>query len=540
VATGATYETLKRRADELVSYRGTTEAVWQDIADCGLGRRDFTVDATPGRQRLQPIYDGTFRVSSGLLSGAMHSLLIPLGARWFELQFENPALNDIKPAVEWLDAAEKRMYAALGAPEANFHAQMAETFTDIVNFGTGSIFIDDVPSKGVQFSARPLQELYLAQDPTGRIDTIVRIFKLTARQAVSLWGDKVRSAKRTLEGKNTEDKAEYIHIILPNDDHVIGNLDNSGKKWASFFLSEADRAIVDEGGYNELPMPTPRWKVEPGEVYGRGPGGDGICDAKMLNEMVKVTLSAAQMAVFPPYIVDSQAVLPGDLSFIPKSVISVDSNMSSMKPAIQSLPFHGNLSITEAMIASTRKSVQEAFLHQLVEMIRDPRMTATQVLELSAQMMRHQGPILGRMQTELLEPIVERVYAIESRAGRLPEEPPEIAGQPLRINYVSPVARAQQTSDARAIIDFATHVSNLAQVEPEVLDIVDFDRGARELADALGVPSVMMRDARQVAVRREARARMAEEEKEQQDAIVETDQAAKLLKAVPNAGGGAA
>jgi hypothetical protein len=144
------------------------------------------------------------------------------------------------------------------------------------------------------------------------------------------------------------------------------------------------------------------------------------------------------------------------------------------------------------------------------------------------------------MQTEMLEPIVERVFAIEARAGRLPEAPPEIAEQNLKIDYVSPVARAQQTSDARAIIDFSGIVSNLAQVNPEVLDIIDFDAGTRELADSLGVPPTMLRSRADVETRREAAQQLAAQQEAEQQAVMATDQIAKLAKAIPDEGGQAA
>ena len=177
------YQRLNARAEELVTERGHTENTWQEISDNCLGRRDFNVSRTPGQQRMQRIYDDTSKVSSSLLSGAIHSLMTSPSARWFGLRFANHEFNDDAESVEWLDIVEKRIYSALGAPKANFHAQLAEMYTDLINFGTGALFIDDLPGVGVSFSTRPLQELYLAEDPSGRIDTIVRKFQLTARQA---------------------------------------------------------------------------------------------------------------------------------------------------------------------------------------------------------------------------------------------------------------------------------------------------------------------------------------------------------------------
>lgn len=536
----AKYERLMARVSELTSERRTTETTWQEIADNLLGRRDFTTERSKGQQRLQTVYDDTSKVSGGLLAGAMHSLLTSPSARWFSLRFEDHMVQESPNAAIWLKAAEKRMYAAIGAPKANFHAQLSEAYIDLIYFGTGALFIDDIPGTGVQFSARPLSELFLSEDPSGRIDTVVREFQLTARQAVSIWGDKATSASKALNSGKAEDKAKYVQIILPNDDVAVGKVDTSGMPWASIHISMTDKAILSEGGFHELPIATPRWEKDAGEVYGRGPGWNALATQKMLNEMKKVTIKAGQKAVDPPLMVDSEGVLPGDLRFHPGGVIPINSIMSSMNPPIQAIPNGGNFNISVALIEDARKSVQDSFHHQLIETIRDPRMTATQVLELSAQMQRHLAPILGRMQTEMLEPIVERVFAIEARAGRLPEAPPEIAEQNLKIDYVSPVARAQQTSDARAIIDFSGIVSNLAQVNPEVLDIIDFDAGTRELADSLGVPPTMLRSRADVETRREAAQQLAAQQEAEQQAVMATDQIAKLAKAIPDEGGQAA
>jgi len=387
---------------------------------------------------------------------------------------------------------------------------------------------------GVQFSARPLSELYLAEDPSGRIDTISRQFKLTARQAAKIWGNAAKSATASASAGKLEELQTYVHIISPNEEQVEGKLDASGMPWASYHLSLQDNVILAEGGFHELPLATPRWEKDAGEIYGRGPGWNALSTQKMLNEMKKVSLKYGQMAAGPTYMVDAEGVLPGDLSIKPNGIIPINSVMASMNPPIQPLPLGGDFNITVAMMEDARKSVQDAFHHQLIETIRDPRMTATQVLELSAQMQRHLAPILGRMNTELLEPIIDRVFAIEARAGRLPQIPQGLEGVNIKIDYVSPVARAQQTSDARAIIDFSGIVANLANVAPDVLDIVDFDEGTRELAEALGVPPVMLRDRDKVEARRAAARQLATEQAEQEQSAQLVDQVTKLAGAIPD------
>ncbi len=528
------YDRLRARFDELKAGRTTTEDTWQQISDNLLGRRDFTVKRTPGEQRLQRIYADAAKVSSSLLSGAMHSLLTSPQGFWFDLRLEDPRLQDLPGVAEWVDLVVTRMRAALTAPAANFHAQLAETYIDLINFGTGAIFIDDVPGVGVQFSARPLQELFLAEDPSGRIDTIGRMYDLTARQAVKMWGDVAVEAKKALDSGHSEDKAQYVHLIVPREDVVVGNMDVSGMPWASFDLTmDSDRTILREGGYHEMPLPTPRWEKDAGEVYGRGPGWNALSTQKMLNEITKSTIIASQLAIAPVRMFDSEAVLPGDLNFRPHGVIAINNVMASMDPPVQTLPSGTDFRVSEQLISDTKKSVQDAFHHQLIEVIQDPRMTATQVLELSAQMQRHLAPILGRMQTEMLDPILDRVYAIEVRAGRMPPPPEEISGKPLKFDYVSPVARAQQAEEARAFVEFSGFAMQLQQADPDVAHVVDYVEGIRKFGEALGIPAVVIRDKKQVEQRKAAARQVAAEEAEMQQAVTATDQIAKLAKAMP-------
>ncbi|MFQ5505353.1 MAG: portal protein [Planctomycetota bacterium] len=524
------HDRLLRKFEELKADRVNTENTWQQIADHLLGRRDFTVERTRGQQRMQTIYDDTSKISGGLLAGAIHSLLTSPAAKWFAFRFEDDRFNDIPEAMRWLDLAEKHTYATLARPETNFHAQLAEMYVDLIYFGTGALFVEDVVGGGVRFSTRPLQELFCAEDPSGRIDTVIRRFKLSARQAVELFGTNAVRANAALQQGRAEDTNEYLHFILRNDDFVPDSFGSTGKPWASFHLSLEDHDILAEGGFHEMPIAIPRWESDPGEVYGRGPGWNALSNQKMLNEMKRVSLKAGQKAVDPPVMVDSEGVLPGDLRLQPGGVIPINAVMSMMNPPIQPLPFGGDFNINAVMIEDTRKAIQDAFHHQLIEVIRDPRMTATQVLELSAQMQRHLAPILGRMQTQLLEPTLERVFAIESRAGRLPPAPPELSDVPIRIDYVSPVARAQRSADARAVIDFQGIVANLSQVDPGVLDVVDFDAGTRELAQSFGVPPSMIRDPEDVEARRQAARELAAEEA----ANAQTAQAATVAKDLSN------
>jgi hypothetical protein len=534
-------DALWRRWSELEANRKTTEDTWNQINDNLLGRaRDFTFDQrSPGEQRVQRLYDDTAKVSGSLLAGALHSLLMNPSGRWFSLRFEDERVNDVHAASEWIHESENAVFAALARPQANFHAQAAEAWLDLVFFGTGAMFTSDSLGDGVRFSARPLTELFLSEDSSGIIDLVIRKFYATPRQAAQIFGveNLPEKARREMESGKQEDKTPYLHFVLPNEEMTPGNLDVTGMPWSSFYMALEGREIVSSGGFHEMPYAVARWQKESAEIYGRGPGWNALSDQKSLNEMKRVMLIAGQKHVDPPLLVDHEGVLGGgsQLDTTPGGVIPVNVATALMNPAVQPLQFGGNFAISRDLVGDTRAQVQDAFHHQLIQVIRDPNMTATQVLELSAQMQRHLAPILGRMTTELLEPIIERVFAIEARAGRLPVPPPELEGMPLRIEYVSPVARAQRTSQAQGVTQWMTVLANLSQVDPAVLDVPDTDAIARDLAESFGVPPTLMRAPEEIAARRQAAAERQKQQEEAQLLMQGTEAARNLGQAAQSA-----
>ncbi len=502
---------LIRRWERLASDRGTTESTWQEIADHELGRRDFTAERTPGEQRQRLIYDDTSKQSGSLLAGAMHSLLTNPATPWFDLRFADPDLNEIPEAARWLHMTTRTLRAAVNRPRARFHSQMAELYIDEVYFGTAALFVHDAMGDGVRFSARPLREIFASEDESGVIDTVFRFFPLSNRQAISAFGDNAPELVKKQVDDKPEDMRKYLHAIYPRDDFMPSMLDVSGMPFQSVIIDMDTKSSISQGGFHEFPIAIPRWSKDAGEIYGRGPGWEALSDQRMLNEMKRVRLKAAQKAVDPPLLVDSDSVLGKNLFTTPGSVIPINASSSILNPPVQALESRARFDVAQLETTETRQQVMDAFQHQLLEMIRDPRMTATQVLEISAQVQRHLAPILGRQQTELLDPVIERVFAIEARAGRIPAPPAELSGQDLRIEYVSPIARAQKANDAKAIIDVFTAASNLSQVDPGVLDVIDFDVGLRTLADAMSVPPTIIRSLIEVQERREAAAALAQE-----------------------------
>jgi hypothetical protein len=401
---------------------------------------------------------------------------------------------------------------------------------DLVTFGTAGMFISDEPGRGVLFSSRPLSELFVATNSAGRVDSVYRKFKMTARQAQQEWGEGVvKKADNLIRQDSPNETLEFLHWVYPREDPAFGRKDASGMPWLSTYLSMEDAKIIAEGGFWEMPYLTPRWSIDSGENYGRGPGFTALSDQKMLNEMSKTLLKGAQKAVDPPVLMDDDGVIT-QLRLSPGGINVVRAGL----PGDPIRPFQNQarVDIGVEMLEHRRIAVRAAFHFELLQLLQhrpgSTPMTATQVIELSNQMQRLLSPILGRQQVELLEPMIERVYGIIERQNQLPDPPPEIAETGIRVEYVSPVAMAQKATDAKAIIETFTVAANLSQVDPSVMDNLDTDQAIRLISEANGAPLSILVNEDQMEAQRQAERELAAE----QAAMEEAKQASEIASNV--------
>ncbi len=511
---GVSVNDILRQWDEVAAGRAGFQSVWQEIADHLLGRRDFTGAGTPGRKRMARIYDTTGLQAADLLAAALHSFLTNPALRWFGLRPEDSALAADETVQAWLGQAEDAVYAAFNAPDANFAPQIHEVYLDQVAFGTAALYVGDRPGRGLLFSARPLGEIHVAENAEGRVDTVFRRFRFTARQAHQAWGAAAgkgvtealaagKGVTEALAAGKGERSFAFLHCVKPRMD-----AENIGRQEAfafgSYYVNLDERALVAAGGYHEMPYMVPRWSKDAGEIYGRAPGWNALPDQKMLNEMSKTILKAAQKAVDPPLLIaDDGVVMP--LRTQPGGINVVRAGALSQDP-LRPLPVAPRIDIGLEMMEQRREAVRAAFHHSLLQLFQDPRMSATQVLQLVQEMQRLMGPMLGRQQAELLEPMIERVFGILLRAGMLPPLPDALLGVPLRVDHVSPIARAQKAGDAQAVLRTLEAAEAMATIDPQVTDLIDPDAGLRLIAEANGVPAKALRGAEDVATLRALRA----------------------------------
>lgn len=526
---------LIRRAEDLKSRRANWESHWQEVRDYIIPVvKSFTGTESPGIKAHDLVVDSTGEQADELLANNLHSMLTDPAGVWFNLRARDDALNDDADAAAWLEAARDRMLAVFNSPRSNFVNAVHELYLDVSSFGTAAMYLPDLPGRGIAFQARPLSEMLLAENADGIVDTWIREFTLTARQAAQAFGDALGAqvAKAAAEPRSQDQPFNFLHAVYPRSDYGAARGRAGGARdmpWASCWVCREDQNLLRESGYHEPPFVTPRWYKRAGETYGRGPGMKALADVKMLQRGARINISGAELAMRPPLQVPDDGVM-SPVRLTPGGLNTVRADVLAMGGGIKPLLTGARPDIGEELLQNARARIDAAFYGPMLRMIRDPRATATQILELKNEMLRIMAPILGRLQSEFLGPLIDRVFAAMWRGGAFPEPPAALAGAALDVEYVGPLAKAQHLAEARGIAQTMEIMTPLLAADPTLLDNVDGDLTFRHVADLLSWPKSTLRSLEAVQRIRAGRAEATQQQAETTELIQGAGAAAKVMK----------
>jgi hypothetical protein len=528
---------LLRRLSKLEQQRSTWESHWQELADYMRPRKaDIVITSeTPGRKRTEQIFDGTAVRAAEMLSASLHGMLTNMSTSWFSLRYRDPQLQLDDEAREWLLSAEDAMYTAFH--RSNFQEQIQELYDDLVVFGTATMIIEPDDINNYRFSTRHIAEIYVAENAQGRIDTVYRKFKMTARAAIDQFGEaQVSDRIKHTEQRDPYEMVDIVHVVQPRSERDPAKINRTNKPFASFYLDRDDQQVLSEGGYDEFPYVCPRWLKSSTELgYGRSCGMTALADTKVLNRMSEVNLRAAQKQTDPPLMVPDDGfmlpirVVPGGLNFY----------RSGTRDRLEPLQIGSNTPVALNMEEQRRQAVRSAFYVDHLQLNQGPNMTATEVLQRTEQSMRMLGPVLGRLQSELLQPMISRCWAIMSKQEAFPQPPEFLQGTgDIEIEYVSPLARAQRKGDAQSLVQLMEFMQPLMAIDPGIADYLDMDGMAQHLIKTLSIPATIVRGEQEVLGKRDERAAQQAQQAEMQEAMQlaqAAGKAAPMVKAVDDA-----
>lgn len=506
----------KARLTALKGQRLPHEQVWKDCFDYSMphlsvgwqGQTPFTAGEIQHKKAtlLNGVAGEALTTSADGFMGGM----VPANSLWFGLN----AGRETDAERSWLSESALTIWENIHA--SNFDAESYDGVLGLLGAGWFCLYVDEDKDGGYYFENWPLAQCFIASSRMGgKVDTIYREFPVTVGELVGTYTmEKLSEAVQQMAKAGKVDEfVQMCWAIEPRADYLPGATLANRLPFASCLFEIATGHVVREGGFHEFPVIAPRWRRIPGSAYALGPMSDGLPDAKSVNEVQRWEFAAAETALAPPMVATDDGVLnPRSIKLGPRKII-VANSVDSIKPLLTG----ARVDFGQMMIADLEAKVRRSLMADLFDKIlKDPSMTATQVTAILALIRQRMGPRFARLQSEWLQPLIERCYGIALRAGVLGEPPMSLRSRNYTIKYESPLARAQKSEEVVAIEAHEASLGAAAQADPGVLDTHDWQSAARRKAQLRGVPSDLTRDARAVEKLQQQRAAAAQQAQQQQ------------------------
>ncbi len=480
-------------------------------------------------------------------SGMQSSLTNP-ARPWFRLTTADPRLAELGAVRGYLFQVERLVQWIFA--RSNLYSALHLSYRDGITFGTAPIRIDEDDEDVIRAHVLPVGQYALSCNARQRVDGEGRELSYTVRQLVQRFG-RGRLSKRVRDLYKRGELNQWVQVVnlvLPNEDVQLGAYGARGMRWRSLWFEVAadekdgEAGFLEVRGFRQFPTAASRWElVGTEEIYGHSPVREVMPDVKQLQHVDEVKVELVDLALTPPTQgpagVDLPSTLSGAFNQLPAAAgaAKIEPLWQPDYRAIQ----EARISVQE-LEYRIRTGLHEDLWRLLVDRDqegRPPDMTATEVATRHEEALTLLGPVVDLKHNDLLTPIIRRTLSIAADRHLLPPPPRElvealVAGEDVRIEYMSVLAQAQRLLGLGAIERYSSIALQLAQAKPEILDKIDGDELLDQAADMLGIPPGINRPDDEVYDIRVSRARQQAQQMAAQQAAVQA-KATRDLAAAP-------
>lgn len=482
---------------------------------------------TPGTKKTQQQVDATGAVALHRFCAIADSLVTPRNMFWHGLAGDDYVMKD-RASRLWFERTTRTLFRQRYDASANFAAQNYNNWQSLGAFGNSTMYIDKFDNRwhgggmGLRYKSVPFGETFYGENHQGKVDRIIRWFRLTAYQAVQKWGEEYlpENLRPSLDN-NSQATFVFLHCVKPRvEDYDPEAMDERAMPFTSHYVSVDGRCLMaPERGYRDFPYAVSRYDQTPGEVYGRGPAMIVLPALKTLNAQKTTFLKQGHRAADPVLLMADDGLVGMDMRPGAQNKGGVTSDGRLL---VHTLPT-GDIKISLEMMQEEKAIVDDVFLVSLFKVLSEhPNMTATQVIELVNEKGMLVAPTLGRQHTEYVGGMVPRELNLLSEMGMLEPMPPRLreAMGAYEVTDTSPLSLAASAGKAAGFLRTVEQVRELVNVTQDVslLDRFDFDTATPAIAKINNTPEEWMADDDMVAAKRQSRAK-AQQQKAALDAL---------------------
>jgi hypothetical protein len=520
---------LNRRFADLEKERASFIDHYRDLQSFIVPRRGRflgDMDRNDGSKKHNKLLDNSPTLAARALASGMMAGLTSPARPWFKLDTPDPEMKNFGPVKEWLHVVELRLREIFA--RSNLYNTLHTIYKEVGVFGTAPALFASSFSEVVRGYPITVGSYVLGLGANLSVDTLYRDVPMTAKMVAEKFGlDRVSlSVKNAIENNNYNQPVTVRHCIEPNMDELGYDGPEArfmvDKPWRSLYWEkngDMDKsALLEVRGYTNQPFMAPRWDVNGTDTYGSSPGMEALGDAIQLQTMQRWKGEGIHKQVRPPMIAPT-ALRNAHKTTVPGGVTYYDgqAGMRGFEPAFQ---VNFQLQYLLEDIKETKDRISRAFYEDLFLMLaRSDRreITAREIEERHEEKLIMLGPVLERLEDELLDPLIDRVFQVALDAELIPPPPEELSETELKVEYISILAQAQKAVAINAMERTSTFLGGLVQVQaaggsaPSILDKFDFDAALEEYGSSIGISPLILRDQKEVEEKRAADAEQAQQ-----------------------------
>lgn len=462
---------VEKRYQRAMAVKDGWLGLWQDCYNYALPQhKTNSINGKSSGRRGSDLYDATASDAIEQLAASLLGHLTPPWSQWFGLK-PGPDVTetDRQALASILEKAAKTVQSHFD--RSNFSVELHQCFLDLTVGGTASLLFEESEPGALSafnFTSVPLMSVAMDEGGNGRLENTYRKLEMTAAQIRDRYP--YADLPEQMESKNNEEIYNVCESVVAEEEGYV------------YSASVPDNAVeLAHVRLEHNPFINFRWMKSPGEIYGRSPVMKVLPDIKTANKVVELILKNASIAISGIWQADDDGVLnPANIELIPGAIIPKAVGSKGLTP----LDMPGRFDVSQLVLEDLRARIRHALLVDRLPQIEARSMTATEVLERSGEMSLLLGASYGRLQSELLTPLIIRAYEILRRRGEVPDI--QIDGRMVEIDYRSPLARTQGQKHVQNTLSW---INSVLAMGPEAAQTINLPQAATFLAEALGVPS---------------------------------------------------
>lgn len=501
----------RHRRYEAASYRMEN---WRDVLEdaykYAAPTRANWRNENPGRRKTNYVFDATAIDGLRRFANNIQSMMMPPFKRWAKLVpgpmvKKQVGANEYKEIENALSEITETIFHYID--KSNFSMVATESLQDM-GISTGVMIVNEVSDEmPLVFSSVPIDKLCVEGGPNGTIDNYWRKWKLPLRHVKRYWPNaSLPSNLLGSEKRNPDQLIELVEgtIFYPEND------DNS--KYYYYVSLEDSSEDIYSAWMSETPWIGFRMNRSTDEILGTGPVIILLPFIKQVNKMAEFELRAAKSRAYPTYLAaDTGIVNPYNMILEPGSIVPMKPSFLDNSP-IQALPNTGDPRFMQLDLQKLQALIREGLFADPLGPVDNTMQSKVEVSIRQQNWLRQNAVSVGRLTTELLSQVINKVVAILGRRGLI--QIPKIDGKFIDVEYQSPLINLQDDEDYSNLLKYIQFVQETTG--PQGLPFALKMNEVKDwVADKLGVDPKLVPSEQEMALMAQAQQQMAAQQRGQ-------------------------